>query len=120
MGLDRTLGLWCQAGNAGFSGRLNHEKLAIRAGIGLALLVLMVVGASYALPRIVTVERAVVVGRSPPILYTMLASNRTYRLWAWWPEKSPPEVSYEAADYGAGARLVWRSGKAGAIAPSWR
>lgn len=90
------------------------KKLAIRAGIGLALLVLMVVGASYALPRIVTVERAVVVGRSPPILYTMLASNRTYRLWApWWPEKSPPEVSYEAADYGAGARLVWRSGKAG-------
>lgn len=90
------------------------KMLAIRAGLGLALIILLVVGTSFALPRYVTVERAVVVGRSAPILYTMLASNRSYRLWAnWWPEKGVPEFRYEAADYGAGARLVWRSGKAG-------
>lgn len=90
------------------------NMLAARIGLGLALFALLIVGASYALPRFVTVERTVVVGRSAPILYTMLASNRSYRLWApWWPEKNAPEFSYEAADYGVGARLVWRSGNAG-------
>ncbi len=88
------------------------KKLLFRLGLGLVVLILLVVGITYALPRHVTVERSTVIGRSAPLLYTMLASNRSYRLWApWWPEKGVTAFTYEAADYGAGARLLWQTGK---------
>jgi effector-binding domain-containing protein len=80
------------------------KKIAI---VILALLVLLVV-ASFFLPRRVHVERSVTVGAPPSTIFTLVNSFKRFNEWSPWAEKDPKaSYTFSGPRAGVGAKMAW-------------
>ena len=83
------------------------KKLVI--GIG-GFLLLVVVGAMVFLPRIVPVERKLVINTSPERVYPYLVNLEEWQKWNPWGAKDPRmKISYGDKKEGEGASYSWVS-----------
>ena len=85
-------------------------RLLGRLLIGLAVVILIAVGAAYLLPRHVVVERQIVVDAPPEEVYRQVNSLRAFSEWSPWGDYDPAmEVVYSGPDTGVGNVMEWRS-----------
>jgi uncharacterized protein YndB with AHSA1/START domain len=76
--------------------------------IGLATLVVILVGAGFALPESAHVERSVVVKASPETVFPLLNSLREFNRWSPWSALDPNAVTtFTGPIAGVGAQMSW-------------
>lgn len=82
--------------------------LRILAGLGLLLAVLA--GVAYLLPREITVERDISVAAPPEQVFPHVNSLKAMQAWSPWLERDPAvQVAFEGPEEGVGARMSWVS-----------
>jgi len=80
------------------------KKIAI---VILALLVLLIV-ASFFLPRRIHVERSATIGAPPSTVFTLVNSFKRFNEWSPWVEKDPKATyTYSGPGAGVGAKIAW-------------
>ncbi|HUS24086.1 MAG TPA: SRPBCC family protein [Candidatus Binatia bacterium] len=81
--------------------------------IGLAILLALLVAASFALPRTAHVERSATIGAPQATVFTVLNGFRQFRRWSPWSE-TDPDARYEFSGpaAGVGARMRWSGNEA--------
>lgn len=81
--------------------------------IGVAALVVALVGIGYALPSKGHVERSIEIAAPPATVYVILNSFRRFQDWSPWKKHDPAAlVTYSGPDVGVGATMAW-SGEQG-------
>lgn len=77
--------------------------------LGVAAVLLAVVGGAYLLPGEVVVERAVTIEAPPETIYGLIAEVGTWPAWTAWDEKRDPTVRYDffGPASGVGAGYHW-------------
>lgn len=78
--------------------------------VGLAVLIAILAGAGYLLPRNVIVERAIVIDAPPEAVFAHLNSLQAFSEWSPWGAYDPEmEVVYSGPETGVGNVMEWRS-----------
>ena len=78
--------------------------------IGLGLLVAVLAAAAYALPRVVTVERSIVIESEASAIFPYLNSLQQGAEWSPWLGKDPEaQLTYSGPSEGVGNTLAWAS-----------
>lgn len=78
--------------------------------IGLLGVVILFVLVAFALPRVIMVERSVILNRPPHTVYTMLSTFRGFNRWSPWAELDPnTKYRFSGPDFGPGAKFSWSS-----------
>ncbi len=74
----------------------------------MVVVVVVLVGVAYLLPRYVHVERSVVVDRPAGVVYHILNSLKHFQEWSPWVDYDPSaQVSYSGPESGVGAKMAW-------------
>jgi hypothetical protein len=74
----------------------------------LIVVVVVLVGVAYMLPRYVHVERSVVVDRPAGVVFQILNSFKHFQEWSPWVDYDPSaQVSYSGPESGVGAKMAW-------------
>lgn len=82
-----------------------------RLFLAIALLIVLVIGAAYLLPKEVTVARTATISAPAEDIYPFLIDYREFNKWSPWLEKDPDTVvEYEGEPSGVGHRMRWDSG----------
>jgi hypothetical protein len=72
------------------------------------VVVVVLVGVAYLLPRHVHVERSVVVDRPAGVVFQILNSFKHFQEWSPWVDYDPnAQVSYSGPESGVGAKMAW-------------
>lgn len=78
--------------------------------IGLAVLLLLLIGVGFLLPTTVTLERDVVVDAPPATVYTVVSNFGRFNEWSPWAELDPDaKYDYEGPAQGVGSKMSWES-----------
>ena len=82
----------------------------ILGGVVVALIAL--VGAAYMFPRIVHVERTIVIDRPAASVFPYINSLRLANEWSPWAEYDPNvKMTYSGYEQGVGAKMAWAGNK---------
>ncbi|WP_424933029.1 SRPBCC family protein [Amaricoccus macauensis] len=82
----------------------------LRILVGVALLVAVLIGFSYVLPRHITVERDVVIDAPAEVVFEQVNSLQTFAEWSPWSDYDPDmEVVFSGPTEGVGNRMEWSS-----------
>ncbi len=85
----------------------------MRLVLGLGALLVILAATGLALPRQVTVARAVVINAAEPVVFPYLNSPKAFAGWSPWKQRDPDlQMTYSGPDQGKGARVDWTSEKA--------
>jgi effector-binding domain-containing protein/uncharacterized protein YndB with AHSA1/START domain len=77
--------------------------------LGLVVLVVVLAGIGFLLPRQVHVERTAVIEASPSTLFTVLNNFKMFNKWSPWAALDPnAEYTYAGAATGVGSSLSWK------------
>ncbi|WP_068119388.1 SRPBCC family protein [Tropicimonas marinistellae] len=77
---------------------------------GLLLLVCILIGVAYLLPREITVERDIVVEAPPEAVFPYVNSLKEMQAWNPWLDRDPDvQLTFDGPDAGVGARMSWQS-----------
>jgi len=72
------------------------------------LLLIVLLGGAYLQPRIVHVERAVLVDRPPDAVFPLVNSLHRFNEWSPWQAYDPQmRMTYSGPESGVGARMEW-------------
>jgi len=79
---------------------------------GLVVALIALIGAAYLFPRIVHVERTIVIDRPAASVYPYINSLRRASEWSPWVEYDPNvKMSYSGYEQGVGAKMSWAGNK---------
>jgi effector-binding domain-containing protein/uncharacterized protein YndB with AHSA1/START domain len=83
-------------------------------GIGLAALIVVVIGAAFLLPSHVHFERSAVIKASPEEIFAVVNDLTRFNDWSPWAKKDPKtKYSIDGVPTGKGAHMTWVSEKLG-------
>jgi hypothetical protein len=89
-------------------------KLLLKILGGLAVLVLLLVLAAFALPRQYKIQRSLVMKAKPEAVLAQVADLKAWKNWGAWQERDPQmKLSYSNPATGVGAWSQWESAKEG-------
>lgn len=75
-----------------------------------AILVVVVIGIAYALPRTVHVERSVVIAAPAAVVFSQVNALQNWQEWSPWSRRDPAmSAVYSGPDIGVGNTLQWDS-----------
>ncbi len=79
---------------------------------GLVVVLVALIGAAYLFPRIVHIERTIVIDRPAASVYPYVNSLRRANEWSPWAEYDPNvKISYSGYEQGVGAKMSWAGNK---------
>ncbi len=85
-------------------------KILLKLLGGLAVLILLLVVAAYALPRHYRVERSLAMKAQSDAVLALVADFRAWKSWGAWQERDPQmKITYSAQTTGVGAWSAWES-----------
>lgn len=77
---------------------------------GILLLAIALTAIAFALPRVASVERSVVINAAPDQIFPYINTLRKGELWSPWLKRDPnAELIYTGPDAGVGSKMEWRS-----------
>lgn len=83
--------------------------------LGVVLMLVLLAGVAFALPRQVSVARAVVINAPESDIFPYLDNPRAFRQWSPWAARNPDaEYVFSGPESGPGARMEWSGGHPGA------
>ena len=89
-------------------------KLVLKIVGALAALLLVLVLASFFLPRNYRVERSIVIKAKPEVVFAQFGDLRAWKSWGAWQERDPGmKITYSEKTTGVGAWSAWESQKEG-------
>ncbi len=78
--------------------------------LGLVLLIVVLVGVAYLLPRNITVTRTAQLASSPDIIFPLLETPSEWPQWSPWNKRDPNmKITYSGPPSGQGAKWAWTS-----------
>ena len=79
---------------------------------GLVVALIALIGGAYMCPRIVHIERTIVIGRPAATVYPYINSLRRAAEWSPWAEYDPNvKMTYSGYEQGVGAKMSWSGNK---------
>ncbi|MEM6265571.1 MAG: SRPBCC family protein [Bacteroidota bacterium] len=76
----------------------------------IAIVILLLVGCTFLLPRHVKVERSLAIDAPAEVVFSQVNGLRNWENWSPWKEKDPNmELTYGTPSAGAGAEYSWSS-----------
>jgi len=85
-------------------------KLIRRIGVVLLVILLVLVGGAYLLPRYVAIERSLVIKAPKETIAPHIADLRQWGAWSPWAKLDPNmKVQYSEPSAGLGAWMAWQS-----------
>jgi hypothetical protein len=82
--------------------------------IGIAVLLVLVLGIGLVLPGSITVTRSTVVSAPAEAIYPLIAAPRAWPSWSPWNARDPQmAITYSGPEIGAGAKWAWTSASQG-------
>jgi len=85
-------------------------KILLKLLGGLAVLILLLVVAAYALPRHYRVERSLAMKAQSDAVLALVADFRAWKSWGAWQERDPQmKITYSPQTTGVGAWSAWES-----------
>ncbi len=87
-----------------------HVRVLRRTLIAIVLLIAVLVGVAFLLPREITVERSVVIDAPAAEIFPHVNSLKAQEAWSPWLHRDPEAtLLYEGPKAGAGSTLIWSS-----------
>jgi hypothetical protein len=78
--------------------------------LGLVLLLAVLVGVAYLLPREITVTRSAQLASSPDVIFPLLETPAEWPKWSPWNKRDPNmKITYSGPPNGQGAKWAWTS-----------
>lgn len=88
-------------------------KILLRILTALVILIAVLFGVAYLLPREVTVARSITIDAAPDAVFPHVNSLRQMQAWSPWLERDPDvAVVFDGPEEGVGAGMSWQSEQA--------
>jgi len=85
-------------------------KIIKRMFGAILIIAIALIAISYILPRMVSVERSIVINAAPDKIFPLVNSQRNGEQWSPWLSRDPNvKVIYSGPDAGVGSKMEWIS-----------
>ncbi len=82
--------------------------------LGLLVVVVLLIGVAYLLPRRITVTHTAQLASSPDVLFPLVATPMEWPQWSPWNKRDPDmTITFSGPPTGVGARWDWKSASQG-------